>query len=233
MASRKEQKERIRLERQARERAAREAERHKRLITYAAASALAAAAVVAVIIVLLANGGSGGGGDLLPDGGEVPAQRVTDLNAAATAAGCKRASTLARSAQHKPDSERIVYTTNPPAAGDQYEEPTKDGAYQEAPPDGNVVHATEHSRVAIWFKPTLPTKARAELKAMFDQDGYQQVLLPRRRMPYAVAATAWNREPGQNGTGRLLGCPRFSPAALDAIRAFRDEHRGNGPESVP
>ena len=233
MASRKEQKERIRLERQAREREAREAQRRKRLLTYSACGTVAVAMAAALIFALLGTGGEDGTGELLPDGGKVPGQKVTDLASAAAAADCKQTSAQAESAEHKPDGERIEYATNPPAAGNQYAEPTQDGAYGEPLPDGNVVHALEHSRVAIWFKPTLPREARAELKAMFDQDGYQQVLLPRPRMRYAVAATAWNREPGQSGTGRVLGCRRFVPETLDAIRAFRDEHRGNGPEAVP
>ena len=53
------------------------------------------------------------------------------------------------------------------------------------------------------------------------------------RMPYAVAASAWNAEPQPLGTGRLLGCRRYSPQVFDAIRAFKDEHRSNGPEAVP
>jgi len=50
---------------------------------------------------------------------------------------------------------------------------------------------------------------------------------------YAVAGTAWNRDPEPGGTGRTLGCPRWSDGVLDALRAFRDEHRGNGPEPIP
>jgi hypothetical protein len=52
-------------------------------------------------------------------------------------------------------------------------------------------------------------------------------------MPYAVAASAWNREPGEFGTGRVLGCPRMNERVFDALRAFRDEHRGSGPEAAP
>jgi hypothetical protein len=48
-----------------------------------------------------------------------------------------------------------------------------------------------------------------------------------------VAATAWNRDPDPGGTGRTLACDRWSENVADAIRAFRDEHRSNGPEAVP
>jgi Protein of unknown function (DUF3105) len=87
--------------------------------------------------------------------------------------------------------------------------------------------------VLVWFKPSLPRDVRADLKALFEEDNYQMVLVPRTNMPYAVAATAWNGEPPPNGTGRLLTCERFDAQVFDAIRAFRDEHRGNGPEPVP
>ena len=48
-----------------------------------------------------------------------------------------------------------------------------------------------------------------------------------------VAATAWNRDPEPGGTGRTLGCPRWNDGVIDALRAFRDEHRGKGPEPIP
>ena len=69
--------------------------------------------------------------------------------------------------------------------------------------------------------------------ALVEQDGQQMLLVPRSQMPFAVAATAWNAEPGRVGTGRLLGCRSFNLAAYDALRAFRDTHRGRGPEAIP
>jgi hypothetical protein len=95
------------------------------------------------------------------------------------------------------------------------------------------VHTLEHGRVIVWFKPSLPAEQRANLKALFDEDTFQMVLTPNDTMPYAVAATAWSREPVQLGTGRLLGCDTYNEKIFDAIRAFRDEHRSNGPEPVP
>jgi hypothetical protein len=64
-------------------------------------------------------------------------------------------------------------------------------------------------------------------------DNYQTLLVRRPNMPFAVAATAWNQDPQPNGTGHTLGCARWSPEVIDALRAFRDEHRGNGPEPIP
>jgi hypothetical protein len=236
MSSRKEQKEALRREREERERQAREAERRKRVVGYGAAGVLSLAALVALAVVLLAGGGDGdsASADVLPGGGEVPSQQLTELDEAAQAAGCELKSVKATGRNHTSSlSDRVKYSTNPPTSGNHYVEPADDGAYGEAPQDEQLVHSMEHGRVITWFKPSLPKSARADLKAFFDDDNYQMLIVPRANMPYDVAATAWSRDPEPNGTGRLMGCPRYSDKVFDALRAFRDEHRSNGPEPVP
>ena len=52
-------------------------------------------------------------------------------------------------------------------------------------------------------------------------------------MPYAVAETAWNADPEPLGTGRVLGCAKLDDSTWDALQAFIQEHRGNGPEPIP
>jgi Protein of unknown function (DUF3105) len=243
VASRKKQKEALRREREERERQARESERRRRLIGYGAAGGLVVAAV-AVVIVLLVAGGDGGqeaSAEVLPDGGEVPDQQVTDLNEAARAAGCELKSRRVKRSElgetgnfHFDDiAGKLSDPFNPPTSGAHYVEPAEDGAYGEAPPVSTLVHTLEHGRVIIWFKPSLPKDARADLKALFDDDSFQMVITPRPKMPYAVAATAWNGEPQPLGTGRLLGCKKYGDKVFDALRTFRDEHRGNGREPVP
>ena len=238
MAHRREQKEALRAERERREREARQTQQRKRLVGFGAAGLLAAATVI--VLVLVAAGGENGGGDaaasqLLPDGGSVPEQRVFEVAAAVRAAGCELESSKGSGVATHTTSldEKNDYKTNPPTSGRHYEVPAEDGAYGEAPPDEALVHTLEHGRVVVWFKPGLPEQQRADLKALFDEDTYQMVLVPRRDMPYAVAASAWNRDPLPGGTGRLLTCDRMTPEIYDALRAFRDEHRSNGPEPVP
>ena len=238
MASRKEQKEALRREREERERAAKAAERRKRLVGVGLGAALALAAVVAIVVVLVAGGGDGGGDggpNLLPDGGSPPDQKVEDLQPAARAAGCELKSFKAKSRDHTEDpNERVKYESEPPTSGRHFVEWAEDpAAHSESPPKERLVHALEHGRVIVWYKPSLPEDARADLKALYDEDNYQQIFTPNREMPYAVAATAWNGDPQPNGTGRLLGCKRMTEGVFDAIRTFRDEHRGNGPEPVP
>ena len=237
MASRKEQKEALRRERQARAEAAKAAERRRRLIGYGVGGGLVLVALV-VVAALLLSGGSGGENakaSLLPDGGSVPEVKNTNLRQAADAAGCELKSYRATSRDHTNDPATAVkYPSNPPTAGRHYQFPADDAAYGKAPPDTEVVHAEEHGRVAIWFKPSLPEDKRADLKALYEkQQGYQLLLVPRRNMPYEVAETAWNAAPEPLGTGRLLGCPTLTDQSWDALQDFIEDNRGNGPEPVP
>jgi hypothetical protein len=238
MSHRKQQKEALRRERELRERQAREAQQRKRMVGFGAAGLIAVAAII-VLVVVAAGGGGGGGADaasaeVLPDGGSVPEQQEFDLAAATRAAGCELRSERARSRQHTTSlDQRVNYDTNPPMSGRHYEIPAEDGAYGEAPQDEQLVHSLEHGRVIVWFKPSLSEEQRADLRALFDEDSYQVLLVPRTDMPYQVAASAWNRDPVPNGTGRLMTCERMTPELFDALRAFRDEHRSNGPEPVP
>jgi Protein of unknown function (DUF3105) len=236
VAHRKDQKESLRREREERERKAREAQQRKRMVGYGAAGVLVLAAIV--VVVAVAAGGSDGGdeaaNELLPSGGSVPQQKVFEVPAAAGAANCELDSFPVKTRDHTTSlDEQVEYGSNPPTSGRHYQVPAEDGAYGQAPPDEALVHNMEHGRVIVWFKASLPEDQRADLKALFDEDEYQMVLVPRRDMPYEVAATAWNRDPEPNGTGRLLGCKQMTPQVFDALRAFRDEHRSNGPEPIP
>ena len=50
------------------------------------------------------------------------------------------------------------------------------------------------------------------------------LLVPDESMDAEVAATAWTH---------VLTCPSLEDATFDAIRAFRDRWRDQGPEFVP
>lgn len=240
MAHRKAEKEALRREREERERRARSEQQRKRLVGYGGASALVIGAIL-VVVFLVGGSSSGDGprgeGNFFPEGGEVAEQQVFDVEDAARAAGCElKESRGSGVATHTTDlSERVNYRDNPPTTGRHYEIPAEDGIYNGDPPqDEALVHSLEHGRVVIWVKPSVPADARAAIRAMSEQDeGFQTLLVRRSDMPYAVAATAWNRDPTPGGTGRTLGCKQWSPEVVDALRAFRDEHRSNGPEPVP
>ena len=237
MSSRREQKEALRREREERERQAKAAQARKRLVGYGVGGAIVIAVLAVVAVVALGGGDDSGGSvdpSVLPGNGSVPKQAQFDLTKAAAAAGCTLKSVKATGvADHTSDpNERIKYNSNPPTNGRHFIVPVDDGAYTTAPTDEQLVHNEEHGRVIIWFQPSLPKDTRADLKALFDEDSYQLLLVPRAKMPYKVAATAWNGTP-EPGVGRLLLCNQTEPGLWDALRTFRDEHRSNGPEAIP
>jgi Protein of unknown function (DUF3105) len=238
VSHRREQKEALRREREERERQKKAAEQRKKLVGYGAGGLLAVAAVV--VLILVATGGGGGGGsdaqaaEVFPDGGSVPEQKIFDVAPAAQAAGCTLQSVKATSREHTTSlSDRVKYSTNPPTSGRHYQIPAQDGIYGDPPQDEELVHGMEHGRVIFWVKPSLPEDQRANIRALVDDDSYQMFLVPRSKMPYAVAATAWDADPAPNGTGKLLLCKQVNDKTYDALAAFRDEHRSQGPEPIP
>jgi len=231
MASRKEQKERLKAERLERERQAQSADRRKRLVGYSLAGVLAIALVIGLGV--LALGGVLGGGDSsgsttsqgeYPEG-SVPPVETADLEEAARTADCKLETSPEEGSTHVSTDTDVQYEANPPTSGDHYEVPAEDGAYTETPLTETLVHTLEHGRIFIQFDPAAPETVKGDLKALFDEDPYHMVIAPNDTdMPFEVAATAWTQS---------LGCPKMNDDVFDAIRAFRDEYRDQGPEFVP
>jgi Protein of unknown function (DUF3105) len=253
MASRKEEKERLRQQRIAAERRDAQAGQRRLLLGYVVAGLLAAAVVVGIIVVLASGGGDGGGEEVAesaenahldPDSGvpaanpdnregtAPPAIEQARLEQAAEVANCDlRLDLPDEGNDHFTKENQGSYDTSPPTSGDHYgaNEPgagaLADGAYIETPPISRAVHSLEHGRIAIQYSPDLSEEEQLALKGLFDEDPEGMLLFPNPDMPYEVAATAWTN---------LLGCDRYEGGAtLDAIRAFRDTYRGQGPEPVP
>jgi hypothetical protein len=231
MASRKEQKERLKAERLEREREAQAAERRKRLVGYGAGGVLVVGVIIALAVVILAgrgdDGGSAGGTELASTGdfpeGSVPPQEITDLEEAVEAANCKLSEDEAEGNTHT--DQPVEYEANPPTSGDHFPVPAEDGVYTEQPETEELVHSHEHGRIIIQFDPAVPESVKGDLKALYDEDPYHMILTPNATdMPYEVAATTWTR---------TLGCQEMNEEVFDAIRAFRDEYRDEGPEFVP
>ncbi len=182
MASRKEQKEALRREREQREATEKGAQKRRQLIGYLSAGGVALVAVVIAVVVLAGGGSSSSGGDVLPDGGSVPeVPAAQSAEAAAKAADCTY-ETFAGKEDNRvhledPDA-KVDYSSNPPSEGNHFVVPAEDGAYEQAPATTQLVHTLEHGRVIVWFKKSLPAEQRANLKALFDEDTYQMVLVP-------------------------------------------------------
>jgi hypothetical protein len=234
MASRKDQKDALRAERIAREQQAASAERRKRLAGYAAGGLLAVAALVAIVVVLTSGDGGGGGGGGSAGGGQaaasgdfpsatIPPVEITDLDQAVEASGCELTEDPEERSDHVEGA--VEYEGNPPTSGNHNPIPTEDGAYTEAPPPENLVHAHEHGRIILQYQPDAADTVKGGLKALYDEDPYHMIVTPSSTdMPFEVAATTWTR---------TLGCPEMNDQVYDAIRAFRDEYRDKGPEFVP
>ena len=245
MANRREEKERLRQQRLAAERRESKEGRRRLLVGYVIAGLLAAAVIVGIGIVIASGGGGGeseqvaasaenahidptSGITVEPDEREgtepLPVQQAR-LEPAAAQAGCELKLNLRdEGADHLAGNEDPPkYGTNPPTSGDHDPNPLADGAYIEAPEQRNFLHTLEHGRIEIQYSPDLPERDQLALKGVFDEDFEGMVLFPNPDMPYEVAATAWTN---------LLGCDRYDGAAtLDAVRAFRDTYRGQGPEA--
>jgi hypothetical protein len=227
VASRKEQKEKLRQERQKREQAAAASAARRRRMGYVVAGVLVAAVAVALVAIAFASGGSDTGGKSSSSGswpsGSVPKQRITDLNAAVKVAGCTLQSPKNEGAGHTTKPQ--TYKSQPPTSGSHNPVPAHDAAFLESPGNEHLVHALEHGRVIYWFKPSAPASVRGALKALYDEDNKLVVLTPDTApMPYQVAASSW---------GRFVGCPTYNDKVPDAFRAFRDAYRLKGPEYFP
>jgi Protein of unknown function (DUF3105) len=244
--TRKEERERLRAEREAAERQAQQETRRRLTVGYVVAGVLGLALVVGVGAALFAGDGGGAGtacGEAhieLMSGGSThgtepdcregtppPAVEQGDLQEAAEAANCDLQLDLPEEGDtHITERSQIPdYRTNPPTSGDHNLIWQLDGAYSEMPEPWYFVHALEHGRIEIQYSPDLPEKDQLALKGVFDESPGGVLLFPNPDMPYEVAATAWTQ---------LMGCKTYEgDATLDAIRDFRETYRDQGPEEVP
>jgi Protein of unknown function (DUF3105) len=235
MSSRKEQKERLREERLAKQAAAQAAERRRRIMGLGVGGALALAAIVAVVVAIAAGGGGDDKNKPAPPPKNtvaIPKQKITDLSRAAKAAGCTVRSFTPSANDRTHVEGKVKYKQNPPVFGPHNPVWAQDGDYvgQGAPPTEKLVHPLEHGRVVIWYKPTLPQREISQLETLFSEpmsgkpSGYKQILVDRPSLPGDVAASAW---------GQQLVCPKFGDKVFDALRAFRATYVDKGPENVP
>ena len=225
MSHRQDEKQARREQRMERERAAAEAARRKRLVGYGVAGVLALAAMAALVVVVLGVGGDdggGGGGEGLPEP-NLPAAKITDLARAVEAAGCEDRQFKSEGAGHV--EEDVTYKSNPPHSGPHYQIPAEDGQYDDPPRKEALVHALEHGRIIVQYKPDVAPIVKSNLTKLFDENAYHVILTPNGTgMRPPIAVTAWTR---------VLTCPRVTPQVYDAIRTFRDQYVDQGPEKVP
>lgn len=249
MASRKEEKERLRKERLEAEKQQAGADRKRLVLGYLVAGILGVAVIGGVIFAVAGGGGDDGtggdgGGDggsnvnttfgIVPNGVEVdnregapPPEVVNgELSVAAEEAGCDLQLDLKDEGNNHLDQGDDLpdYGTAPPTSGDHYLDPLADGAFATTPPIGNAIHGLEHGRIEVQYNPDLPENQQLELKGVFDADRPGMIFFPNEEVSGDLAVTAWTQ---------MMTCDTYEGAAtLDAVRAFRDAYRGRGPEPI-
>lgn len=159
-----------------------------------------------------------------------PPVKTKTLVAAARAAGCTLENPPDQGVEHEQrEFTEADYNSNPPTSGTHFPTWYEDGVYAPGttPELGRLVHALEHGRIEIQYKPGMPAATVGRLEKLVDQldSGYHMLLFENAtKMPYEIAATAW---------GHLLGCPKMNDQVFDALRAFRKNYVDKGPEIVP
>jgi hypothetical protein len=234
MASRAEEKERRRQERVAQEEAERKAHARTRRLQLAGGALLAVAAIIAVVVAVASGGGTSSSDGPSPSDSasssvKLPVRKTSDLATAAKAAGCVVKSFPLEGREHT--TATVTYHTNPPTSGNHNPNPSEDGFYPNgAPPKERNVHALEHGRIEMQWKPGTPQNVIDTLQAIFNEplkgkSGYHQLLFENNtNMPFEVAAASWQH---------YLGCPKWNQNVIDAIRAYREQYVDKGPEFIP
>jgi uncharacterized protein DUF3105 len=155
---------------------------------------------------------------------EVPPPRSRPLAAAADAAGCELKHPR-KTGGHVEPPQRVEYRSRPPTSGLHWPIPAEDGTYpRESPRPEELVHSLEHGRIVIHVDPGLEQSDKGGVQAVFEESPTHMLAVITPDLPYDVAAAAW---------GHLLGCRKVNDRVYDAIRAFRDRYRDQGPEDVP
>lgn len=139
----------------------------------------------------------------------LPPMHQTELLPAVRSAGC----TLRHARPH----ERVL----PPVDGRRG--PSARAAfYRTSPPVGRLTAAVRRGVIVIYYVPRLGDGRLRQLEALQTVVPGGTIVAPDTTgMRYAVAVAAYRR---------LLACPRFTDAAIDAIRLFRGRHIGTGPD---
>ena len=114
------------------------------------------------------------------------------------------------------------YTVDPPAGGDHDPGAVPANVFPEGgtlPTDAQLVHSLEHGFVVIWHRPGLAEAETADIRAVFDENAEDVIVVPRPSLGAKVAATSW---------GRRLLCGEVE---RDSLSEFVDLYRNKSPEA--
>lgn len=256
MASRKDEKERLRRERLKAEQEASASARRRLMLGYVVAGVLALAIAVGVVVAVAGgggdDGGSAGGGDsgsasvntdfgVLDEdvradereGTEPPPVENGDLVGASNVAGCDLQENLPDEGnEHFPDLDKEVgYETNPPTSGAHY---AGDETGSGASADGAFLDPPNWNRLLHSLE-----HGRVAIQYSPDLPEEDQLAL-KGVFDEAPAGVILFPNPDMpydvaaTAWTQLVGCDSYEGApTLDVLRAFRDKYLGRGPEPVP
>lgn len=141
--------------------------------------------------------------------------------AALTKGTCKfdRKSDVGRVNEH---AAKVAFDVEPPSGGVHDGTAAVPGTFEanQAPPDGQIVHAMEHGDIVIWHR-ELSNEDLESLRSLVDSRPDDVFLVSRPSLPTAIAATGWHK--------RLL-CEDLESSAL---RSFISRYADKGPERQP
>jgi len=171
-------------------------------VAYAVAWLVAVGIVVGVVFAIFGNG---------DETVSVPPVRETVLTDAATHGRCQLRTAGA--------GERL----NPPVDGPAGGRAAQPGFYEQPVATAELTAAVRRGIIVIQFRGDLDGERVDALKALQSAVPEGTIVAPNGTgMRFELAVTAYRR---------MLGCPRFTTASLDAVQLFRGRFVGSGPDA--
>ena len=171
-------------------------------VAYAVAWLVAAGIVVGIVFAIFGNG---------DETVSLPPIRETELTDAASNSRCEL--------RTDGRGERLNPPVNGPAGG----RAAQPGVYDKPVATAELTAALRRGIIVIQFRADLDDDVVKALKTLQEAVPEGTIVAPDGTgMRFDVTALAYRR---------LLGCPRFSTASLDAIRLFQGRFLGSGPDS--
>jgi hypothetical protein len=174
------------------------------VLTYAVGWFVAVAAAVGLVVAVFGRDDA--------DTVSVPPVHETELAAAAGQSRCELRSAA--------PGERL----NPPVDGPAGGPTARPGFYDKPIASAQLTAAVRHGIVVIQFRSGLDGEKVESLKTLQAAAPTGTIVAPNGTgMRFELAVIAYRR---------LLGCPRFTEQALDAVQLFRGRFVGTGPDSA-
>jgi hypothetical protein len=210
-------------------------ERRTRLFLYAAAAAGPIVLVVVLAVIFL-----GGNGD-----DSVPSSKQF------VASGCTlKKYALLEGIHVTTEDAKVKWNSWPPTSGPHYAAPAPFNFYEEAINPRITLHNLEHGGIDIFYGSGVPSSQIEQVRSFWRDDPNailvapmpkpdKNLTIPRPLPNYTnkIVAAAWtapaysgSSRKSSKGNGFLLTCSRFDEKTF---KAFRDIHRGKGPERFP